>query len=101
MLTCAVRIDTQQLHWCGRLAQVDRALVSGTKGRAFESRIAHHDLKRAFGSPESPFEVLSHRQSHGLFKNHIQTEHTCIKCSMDIVLDAFEGPEEVQHCSVV
>jgi hypothetical protein len=25
----------------GRLAQVDRALVSGTKGRAFESRIAH------------------------------------------------------------
>ncbi len=26
----------------GRLAQLDRALVSGTKGRAFESRIAHH-----------------------------------------------------------
>jgi hypothetical protein len=25
----------------GRLAQVDRALVSGTKGRGFESRIAH------------------------------------------------------------
>ena len=28
---------------CGRLAQVDRALVSGTKGRAFESHIAHHN----------------------------------------------------------
>jgi hypothetical protein len=27
---------------CGRLAQVDRALASGTKGRAFESRIARH-----------------------------------------------------------
>jgi hypothetical protein len=35
----------------GRLAQVDRALVSGTKGHAFESRIAHHnniiDLSRS------------------------------------------------------
>ena len=26
----------------GRLAQMDRALVSGTKGRGFNSRIAHH-----------------------------------------------------------
>jgi hypothetical protein len=26
----------------GRLAQVDRALASGAKGRAFESPIAHH-----------------------------------------------------------
>jgi hypothetical protein len=43
----------------GRLAQVDRALVSGTKGRAFESRIAHHELKRAFGFSESPFFVCS------------------------------------------
>jgi hypothetical protein len=30
-----------QIFCFGRLAQVDRALVSGTKGRAFESRIAH------------------------------------------------------------
>ena len=30
------------LFFRGRLAQVDRALVSGTKGRAFESPIAHH-----------------------------------------------------------
>ncbi len=30
---------------CGRLAQVDRALVSGTKGRGFESRIAHYLLQ--------------------------------------------------------
>ena len=30
----------------GRLAQLDRALVSGTKGREFESRIArHNDIK--------------------------------------------------------
>jgi hypothetical protein len=28
----------------GRLAQLDRALVSGTKGREFESRIAHVEL---------------------------------------------------------
>ncbi len=28
----------------GRLAQLDRALVSGTKGRGFNSRIAHHLL---------------------------------------------------------
>ncbi len=27
----------------GRLAQVERALVSGTKGPAFESRIAYHE----------------------------------------------------------
>ena len=33
-----------QLDFRGRLAQVDRALVSGTKGRAFESHIAHHEL---------------------------------------------------------
>ncbi len=26
----------------GRLAQLDRALVSGTKGRGFNSRIARH-----------------------------------------------------------
>ena len=26
----------------GQLAQLDRALASGAKGRAFESRIAHH-----------------------------------------------------------
>lgn len=31
----------------GRLAQVDRALVSGTKGRGFESRIARHHPKDA------------------------------------------------------
>jgi hypothetical protein len=30
-------------NFIGRLAQVDRALVSGTRGRAFESRIAHHE----------------------------------------------------------
>ena len=30
--------------WCGRLAQMDRALVSGIKGRGFESRIAHQFL---------------------------------------------------------
>ena len=34
-------------------------MVSGTKGRAFESRIAHHELKRAFGFAESPFFVCS------------------------------------------
>ena len=28
----------------GRLAQLDRALVSGTKGRGFNSRIAHHSF---------------------------------------------------------
>ncbi len=26
----------------GRLAQLDRALASGAKGRGFDSRIAHH-----------------------------------------------------------
>ncbi len=31
----------------GRLAQLDRALASGAKGRAFESRIAHHLIARA------------------------------------------------------
>ena len=33
---------SDRIFRCGRLAQVDRALVSGTKGRAFESPIAHH-----------------------------------------------------------
>ena len=28
----------------GQLAQLDRALASGAKGRAFESRIAHHHI---------------------------------------------------------
>ena len=48
---------------------MDRALVSGTKGRAFESRIAHHQIKsgRLFSednvndlvrSPKSPFSVI-------------------------------------------
>ena len=30
----------------GRLAQLDRALVSGTRGRGFESRIARHLYRR-------------------------------------------------------
>ncbi len=34
------------LFFRGRLAQVDRALVSGTKGRAFESPIAHQRISR-------------------------------------------------------
>lgn len=29
---------------CGRLAQMDRALVSETRGRGSESHIAHQDL---------------------------------------------------------
>jgi hypothetical protein len=33
--------DTVYQVILGRLAQMDRALVSGTKGRGFESRIAH------------------------------------------------------------
>lgn len=43
MLSGAGREGSQRGKQCqGRLAQEDRALVSGTKGRAFESRIAHH-----------------------------------------------------------
>ena len=43
LLTKPVKIDNNSLSVSsGRLAQLDRALVSGTKGREFESRIAHH-----------------------------------------------------------
>jgi hypothetical protein len=31
-----------QMHFRGRLAQLDRALVSGTRGRGFKSHIAYH-----------------------------------------------------------
>ena len=30
------------LHWIARVAQLDRAVVSGTKGCGFESRRAYH-----------------------------------------------------------
>jgi hypothetical protein len=33
----------------GRLAQLDRALVSGTRGRGFKSHIAYHYKMRQFG----------------------------------------------------
>jgi hypothetical protein len=36
--------EFDRIFWCGRLAQVDRALVSGTKGRAFESPIARQRI---------------------------------------------------------
>jgi hypothetical protein len=39
----------------GRLAQVDRALVSGTRGRAFESRIAHQNKNKDLEDNLSPF----------------------------------------------
>ena len=43
LLTKPVKIDNNGFRVSsGRLAQLDRALVSGTKGREFESRIAHH-----------------------------------------------------------
>jgi hypothetical protein len=38
----AAAADKASKSFDGRLAQMDRALVSGTKGRAFESRIARH-----------------------------------------------------------
>ena len=34
-----------QMHFWGRLAQLDRALVSGTRGRVFKSHIAYHAQK--------------------------------------------------------
>ena len=40
------RILTLLIPCCGRLAQMDRALVSGTKGPGFESRIAYHSQVR-------------------------------------------------------
>ena len=46
------RLVSIGIHWLGRLAQLDRALVSGTKGRGFNSRIAHHS-SRYGGIPES------------------------------------------------
>jgi hypothetical protein len=39
----------------GRLAQVDRALVSGTRGRAFESLIAHQNKNKDLEDNLSPF----------------------------------------------
>jgi hypothetical protein len=39
----------------GRLAQVDRALVSGTRGRAFESRIARHNEIKGLRHIRNPF----------------------------------------------
>ncbi len=39
----------------GRLAQLDRALVSGTRGRAFESRIARHNNIKGLRYIRSPF----------------------------------------------
>ena len=39
----------------GRLAQLDRALVSGTRGRGFESRIAHHRNNQGFSDFQDPF----------------------------------------------
>ena len=39
----------------GRLAQLDRALVSGTRGRAFESRIARHNEIKGLRHIRSPF----------------------------------------------
>ena len=37
----------------GQLAQLDRALASGAKGRGFESRIAHLLYKKVFNRWES------------------------------------------------
>ncbi len=43
----------------GRLAQLDRALVSGTRGRGFESRIAHQKcMGRVVGNRRSAHFVL-------------------------------------------
>jgi hypothetical protein len=39
----------------GRLAQVDRALVSGTRGRAFESRIARHNKNNMLDKSSQSF----------------------------------------------
>ena len=39
----------------GRLAQLDRVLVSGTRGRAFESRIARHNEIKGLRRIRSPF----------------------------------------------
>jgi hypothetical protein len=39
----------------GRLAQLDRALVSGTRGRGFESRIAHHMKYKGLADFQDPF----------------------------------------------
>ena len=35
--------EAQYIENCGRVAQLDRALASGAKGRGFESRSAHHE----------------------------------------------------------
>ncbi len=37
------------LHLRGRVAQMDRALASGAKGRGFESRSAHHEKTGEIG----------------------------------------------------
>jgi hypothetical protein len=41
---------------------LDRALVSGTRGRAFESRIAHHNGNTGSGCLQAP--LFLHRELH-------------------------------------
>ena len=53
-------------HKSGRLAQLDRALVSGTRGRAFESRIAHQEFQRLAGLRQVFFMLQKLNCVHGL-----------------------------------
>jgi hypothetical protein len=59
---------------CGRLAQVDRALVSGTKGRAFESRIARHSKIKAL----SVFSIFVFLPLKAIFQPYFQPSHANI-----------------------
>lgn len=57
---------------CGRVAQLDRALASGAKGRGFESRSAHHFFRGVSpGNPPFFFFTAIH---HSITANrHVKT----------------------------